>query len=191
MKCAGAGHGRPAAVRSVKREGLVTVHTYTLVCTLLTTCTHVCELHSFHSVGETLAVGPLPLIPRVSCGREGFLHEEGFRREDLGLMEGSSPSGTFARLFASSQPQFPCLSEGDISIYPRVGCTDLWSSGLPSAKHRVGTQSVLGLRVTSSQGTRREVKQGCRGFATPRSHAPRPKTDSVRQRCVLTPRLPC
>jgi hypothetical protein len=74
---------------------------------------------STHSteVSETLAVATLPLSPRSSPGEQGFLDQEGFRREDLGLMETlASLSPTSAQLFASSEPQLPCLPGGDIRM---------------------------------------------------------------------------
>lgn len=74
-------------------------------------------------MGETLAVGTLPLLCRGSCGGEGFLDKEGFRREDLGLMEAlaSLSAVASARLFASSESQLPCLSGRDLHICPGVG----------------------------------------------------------------------
>lgn len=69
-----------------------------------------------------MAVGILPLLSRGSCGGEGFLDKEGFRREDLGLMKAlASLSVASARVFASAEPQFPCLSGRDIHICPGVG----------------------------------------------------------------------
>lgn len=87
-------------------------------------CAHTCVI-STHSteVGETLAVGTLPLLSRGSCGGEGFLDQEGFRREDLGLMEAlvSFSVVASARLFGSSESRLPCLSGRGIHICPGVG----------------------------------------------------------------------
>lgn len=61
------------------RKDRVIVHAYTR-CAHSYVHTHVCTLHPLHRGGETLAVGTLPLIPRL-LRSGGFLDEEGFRRK--------------------------------------------------------------------------------------------------------------
>lgn len=102
------------------KEGCVIVQS--LVCVLLIMCTHVCDLRPLWG----------------SCGREGFLGKEAFRK---GPWSGGGPGVaslpvTSARLFGSSEPQFPCLPGGDIIIIcPGVGYVGSWRPSLVSVQH--------------------------------------------------------
>lgn len=99
-------------------------------------CPYTCVI-STHSteVNETLAVTTLPLSARSSPGEQDFLGQEGFRSEDLGLMQ------ALASLSLASVQLLPALSLSFVFALELV-CKVMQARPSP-CHHRVGAQSVL------------------------------------------------
>lgn len=105
-------------------------------------CPYTCVI-STHSteVNETLAVTTLPLSPRSSRGEQGFLDQEGFRREDLGLMQALASLSCVQALPALSL-SFCACQVGIFVFAPELVCEVMQARPSP-CHHRVGAQSVL------------------------------------------------